>query len=151
MKKVKKVLKISLIVGTLLGVTYMVADRLSSSAKYHKEDIQMKKIEQSPQYKNGKFRNTAVWNLPSFGQNVSTLWEFVFAGAERSPKKPLPARKVDLEHFANPGGDQLNVTWLGHSSLMTNIDGYKYSPTRYSRNECRFLAPPALMATFPLI
>ncbi|MCP5104016.1 MAG: hypothetical protein GY950_11585 [bacterium] len=30
-----------------------------------------------------------------------------------------------MEQFNNPGGDQLNVTWLGHSSLMINIDGFK--------------------------
>jgi len=32
---------------------------------------------------------------------------------------------VGLSRFNNKGSDQLNVTWLGHSSLMINIDGYK--------------------------
>jgi L-ascorbate metabolism protein UlaG (beta-lactamase superfamily) len=37
----------------------------------------------------------------------------------------LPVKQVDLSHFNNQNNDQLNVTWLGHSSLMINIDGYK--------------------------
>ncbi len=32
---------------------------------------------------------------------------------------------MDLAPFNNKDSDQLNVTWLGHSSLMINIDGYK--------------------------
>jgi len=123
--RIKKVMKVSLIVGVLLGVAVMAADHLSSSAKYGKGDIRMKGIEQSLHYNNGKFRNAEAWKFPSFGEYASLFRELLFSGNERSPKRPLPVRDVNLEHFADMKGDGLNVTWLGHSSLMINIDGYK--------------------------
>ncbi|MBT8332606.1 MAG: MBL fold metallo-hydrolase [Deltaproteobacteria bacterium] len=61
----------------------------------------------------------------SFTEFASTTWEFLFAGNNRTPDTRLPVKQVDLSHFKKRGSDQLNATWLGHSSLMINIDGYK--------------------------
>ena len=81
MKRIKKVMKVSLIVVALLGVTVMAADHLSSSAKYGKGDIQMKRVEQSPQYKNGKFRNAEAWKRKTAiaaerDIKVFIIWEY---------------------------------------------------------------------------
>ncbi len=85
------------------------------------------------------------WEQPSFIEFLSTGWEFLFGGDQRTPDSLLPKKSVDLTHFENTGNDQLNVTWLGHSSLMINIDGYRimtdpvfeksvsfFGPTRYN-------------------
>jgi L-ascorbate metabolism protein UlaG (beta-lactamase superfamily) len=61
----------------------------------------------------------------SFTDIVSTTWDFLFISNHRTPDTELPVKPVDLSHFSTKGSDQLNVTWLGHSSLMINIDGYK--------------------------
>ena len=61
----------------------------------------------------------------SFTEFASTTWDFLFTSNHRTPDTELPVKPVDLSHFKNPDSDQLNVTWLGHSSLMINIDGYK--------------------------
>jgi L-ascorbate metabolism protein UlaG (beta-lactamase superfamily) len=148
--KLLKVMKISLIVSALIGVTIMTVNCLSSSAKYRKGDIKMNTIKNSPQYKNGKFRNDAAWKLPSLGQNLSTMWKVLFSRNQRTPKRNLPVRKVNLEHFNDPGGNQLNVTWLGHSSLMVNIDGYKILLDPVFSKRVSFFGPSRYNGDVPL-
>ena len=134
--------------NTLLGlmlILTMLSIHACTSATYHHEDVKMTKIEKSSQYKDGKFSNYHHWEQPSFGEYLSTGWDFLFRGDQRTPDGRLPRKMVDLTHFDNPGDNQLNVTWLGHSSLMINIDGYKimtdpvfeksvsfFGPTRYN-------------------
>ena len=83
------------------------------------------KIEGSPQYKDGKFNDMGNALDMSFTDYASTTWDFLFTRNHRTPDTELPVKQVDLSHFSNQSSDQLNVTWLGHSSLMINIDGYK--------------------------
>ncbi len=61
----------------------------------------------------------------SFTEYFSTTWEFLFSKNNRTPDTELPVKPVDLTYFNNRESGRLNVTWLGHSSLMINIDGYK--------------------------
>ena len=85
----KKLIIIGIIIA-IFGITIVLVDHLFSSAKYNKGDIQMKRIENSPQYKEGKFKNPAAWKQPSFGEYGSTLWDFIFGGNQRTPKKSPP-------------------------------------------------------------
>jgi L-ascorbate metabolism protein UlaG (beta-lactamase superfamily) len=55
----------------------------------------------------------------------TTTWKFFFTDNQRTPKGELPSHPVDLSQFTQSGDDQLRVTWLGHSSLMINIDGFR--------------------------
>lgn len=83
------------------------------------------KIIGSPEYKNGKSNDMGnVLNM-SFAEFASTTWEFLFTRNHRIPDRELPVKQVDLSHFNRKHSYQLNVTWLGHSTLMINIDGYK--------------------------
>jgi len=92
-----------------------------TSVMSHSDHTQPKKAENQHHYKNdvGKVLNM------SFAEYFSTTWEFIFTRNNRTPDTDLPRMQVDLSHFNNLNNDQLNVTWLGHSSLMINIDGYK--------------------------
>ncbi len=101
----------------------------------------MSEIEDSPHYKEGKFKNYVDWEQPSFGEYLSTGWEFLFGGDQRTPDGLLPQKTVDLKHFTDPGTDQLNVTWLGHSSLMINIDGYKIMTDPVFEKSVSFFGP----------
>ena len=82
-------------------------------------------IEASPEYKDGRFNNMENTLNMSFTEYFSTTWEFLFSKNNRTPDTELPVKPVDLTHFNNRDSGRLNVTWLGHSSLMINIDGYK--------------------------
>ena len=105
------------------------------------------KIEVSPQYEDGKFKDMGNALNMTFTDYAATTWDFLFTRNHRTPDTELPVKQVDLSHFNNKDRDQLNVTWLGHSSLMINIDGYKilidpvfekrisvFGPTRFNGN-----------------
>jgi L-ascorbate metabolism protein UlaG (beta-lactamase superfamily) len=138
----------------LIIVTAVILSALNihacSSAVYHRGDPQMKRIEDSPNYKEGKFRNYHDWEQPSFGEYLSTGWEFLFGGDQRTPESILPRKSVDLKHFSNSTPDQLNVTWLGHSSLMINIDGYKILTDPVFEKSVSFFGPSRYNGDVPV-
>jgi L-ascorbate metabolism protein UlaG (beta-lactamase superfamily) len=57
--------------------------------------------------------------------NESITWDSRSTSDDDTSDRNLPVKPVDLDHFSHPGNYQLNATWLGHSTLMINIDGYK--------------------------
>jgi L-ascorbate metabolism protein UlaG (beta-lactamase superfamily) len=108
------------------------------------------KIESSPQFKDGKFKDMGNALNMSFSDYASTTWEFLFTRNHRTPDTDLPVRSVDLSHFNNPGNDQLSVTWLGHSSLMINIDGYKILTDPVFEKRISVLGPTRFNGDVPL-
>ena len=121
-----------------------------SSAVYRKGDVRMGKIEDSPHYKDGKFKNDTDWVQPSFGEFLSTGWEFLFGGDQRTPENMLPRRTVDFNYFTASDTNQLTVTWLGHSSLMINIDGYRIMTDPVFEKSVSFFGPSRYNGDVPL-
>jgi L-ascorbate metabolism protein UlaG (beta-lactamase superfamily) len=109
----------------LTGAAVMSFFQPTTSAVSTTDPTLSSKIERSPQYKDGKFvGNINTLNM-SLADYASTTWDFLFTRNARTPDTELPFKPVDLTYFNRPGKGQLSVTWLGHSSLMINIDGYK--------------------------
>lgn len=81
---------------------------------------------------------------------ASTAWDFFFKENDRRPDRALPVHPVDLSHFNRSGADQLNVTWLGHSSLMINIDGYKVLTDPVFEKKVSILGPTRFNGDVPL-
>lgn len=105
-----------------LGISVLFAGNSCSSVSY---ESNRQKIENSPQFNNGKFRNPEKWLQPPFLEMLSTSWDFLMTDNNREPKHELPRLVSDLSGYNQHGENRLNVTWLGHSSLLINIDGYK--------------------------
>jgi len=148
-KKVIKIMKINMIGIFLIGVTAMVFNHACSAAKYSTGDIKVETIKRSSQYKDGKFQNYEKWE-PSFLKMSSSLWDFVFKNGERTPDAALPRQNVNLEHFTNTDTNQLNVTWLGHSSLMINIDGFKIMTDPVFEKKVSIVGPSRYNGEVPL-
>ena len=87
--------------------------------------VSLKELSHSPQFKDGRFNGQTEVMHMSAGDFLSGTWEYLFNDNARTPDRQLPVKAVNLSHFTNTNRKQLNVTWLGHSSLMINIDGYK--------------------------
>ena len=87
--------------------------------------LQSDRINKSPQFREGKFRNVNEWIMPPMYKQLGLFWDFIFEGKQRKPNKVLPYKQVDLSYFNGVSKNNLNATWLGHSSLMINIDGHK--------------------------
>ena len=79
----------------------------------------------TPLQGNETFNDRANALNMSITEYATATWDFLFAGKNRKPNTELPLNQVDMSHFNNPGSNQLSSTWIGHSSLLINIDGYK--------------------------
>ncbi len=152
MNKIQKskndnVYRISLLVILLIISGFNPA---CSSGRNTVRERNMNKIEQSPQYQDGKFYNMKEWKQPSFVDGLSTGWKFLFGGDQRTPDIELPRQQADLRYFNDSGSDQLNVTWLGHSSLMINIDGYKILTDPVLEKKITFFGPSRFNGEVPV-
>ena len=79
------------------------------------------RAEASPQYRDGRFRNA----LPTLrdGASVGTFWEFAVGGSDfRRPGQAVPVVFPTAASLAAPA-PSWRVTWLGHSTLLVQVDG----------------------------
>src|SRR5690606_3718706 len=84
----------------------------------------LERIENSPNYKNGRFQNLEDTPDLTEGANMLTvLWSFLFTKTPRQvPVAPIPSVKTDL-HQLNADTDAL--VWFGHSSYFMQVGGRK--------------------------
>ena len=73
--------------------------------------------------KGKKFLNTIPTDAAGFGKLIPILKEYLHNEAENIPKKQLGPFKTDISVYATPPESGLRITWLGHSSLLIEIDG----------------------------
>lgn len=86
----------------------------------------LERMQASPQWADGEFENPEpLWN-----DGWGMIRGMFSASEHRSPETPLPVVDVDPARFSTPPSTGLRVTWLGHSTLLIEIDG------------CRFLTDP---------
>jgi L-ascorbate metabolism protein UlaG (beta-lactamase superfamily) len=146
----KKIINKKVLISVVITILTTVLIHACSSTIYRKGEAQMNKIEDSPNYSEGKFKNYHDWEQPSFGEYLSTGWDFLFGGDQRTPDGLLPRESVDLKYFTDSGKDQLNVTWLGHSSLMINIDGYRILTDPVFEKSVSFFGPSRYNGDVPV-
>jgi L-ascorbate metabolism protein UlaG (beta-lactamase superfamily) len=143
-----KLIKISISIITAVALLQCV--NTNTPVESVSDDSPQNKIIGSPNYENGRFNDMGNALNMSFTDFVSTTWDFLFASNHRTPDTKLPFKQVNLSHFENKGSDQLNVTWLGHSSLMINIDGYKILTDPVFEKRISILGPTRFNGDVPL-
>ncbi len=84
-----------------------------------------------------------------YDQASAMLWganmqERVAAG------KVIPRCEVNISHFNYPGRRHLSATWLGHSSLLINIDGYRIITDPVFSYKLTFFGPERYNGELPL-
>ena len=134
----------------LAGLVILSGYQACSSWAFGNGGARMERMENSPQYREGKFRNAVEWKQPSLWKSLSMIPEFFFAENQRTPEAPLPVRRVDLREFGRPGRGRLNATWLGHSSLMINIDGFRLLSDPVFEKKVSFFGPTRFNGEVPL-
>jgi L-ascorbate metabolism protein UlaG (beta-lactamase superfamily) len=82
--------------------------------------LRLERTRASAQYANGRFRNPGGASLG--GMSLPVLGEFLFKRNPRKPPGPLPLVRPH-ETWASPVSSGLRVTWLGHSTVLLEIDG----------------------------
>ncbi|MGP1500620.1 MAG: MBL fold metallo-hydrolase [Bergeyella cardium] len=101
-----------LIVGIVLFLNTPKFGKLPSGER-------LKRIEASPNYKNGKFVNLEhTPQLTSDKSFIQSLYEYLFKKAKSSkPTTKVPAEKTNLSNIPNN-----SMVWFGHSSYFIRLD-----------------------------
>jgi L-ascorbate metabolism protein UlaG (beta-lactamase superfamily) len=84
--------------------------------------LRLERARASAQFERGKFRNSSGAAAKIEGSSLAVMGEFFFRRGKRTPPGPLP---VDRPHeaWSRPGSTGLRVTWLGHSTVLLELDG----------------------------
>jgi L-ascorbate metabolism protein UlaG (beta-lactamase superfamily) len=91
--------------------------------------LRRERIEASPRYRDGKIHNTepllsTLKPGQTLGQRFGIVSEFVRGGPGRFPDVELPVENP-LAAWARPAETGLRATWLGHSTVLLEIDGVR--------------------------
>lgn len=112
------------------------------------------RMEASPQWDDGVFENPQpLWN-----DMLGSITAAFDPEPHGSPERTPPYVQVGPERFDDPPGTGLRVTWLGHSTLLVEIDGHRFltdpvwgertSPVRWLGPQ-RWYPPPLEMEDVP--
>jgi L-ascorbate metabolism protein UlaG (beta-lactamase superfamily) len=78
----------------------------------------------SKQFRDGKFHNTSGATADLHGPSGAVMWDFFTGRRKRAPKGPLPIANP-LDTWKTTPSSGLRVTWLGHSTLLLEIDSVR--------------------------
>jgi L-ascorbate metabolism protein UlaG (beta-lactamase superfamily) len=70
-----------------------------------------------------KYINVIPTDEAGFGKMIPILREYIGNKAENSPRKPIGPFKTDVTIFNDAPKSGLRITWVGHSSILIEIDG----------------------------
>jgi L-ascorbate metabolism protein UlaG (beta-lactamase superfamily) len=113
----------------------------------------------SPAWSGGRFRNVAPGSgKAGFAEVGRMFWSH--RKDRRKPREPLPVVLVRADVLGGPPAQQLQVTWLGHSTALIEIDGLRLltdpvlsaraSPVPFAGPK-RFTPPALTVAQLPPI
>ncbi|MEV6264686.1 MBL fold metallo-hydrolase [Streptomyces sp. NPDC051784] len=89
------------------------------------EGVRMERIRNSPNFADGVFRNPeGTRTRPSIPMiEFAKIYFRKEERARRAPVGTVPVHATTLADLSGPPASGLRVTWLGHSSVLTEIDG----------------------------
>ncbi|WAX76748.1 MBL fold metallo-hydrolase [Streptomyces sp. KMM 9044] len=86
----------------------------------------MARIRRSPHYRDGVFQNPggpARSRPPGSSRDLAKTYFDKETRSRRAPHHPLPVHAGTLADLARPPASGLRLTWMGHSSVLVEIDG----------------------------
>jgi len=105
----------------LLAATgYLYVDSYSPTG-HNPSGVAFDRAQQSPQYGEGRFVNRLPTNQPQLGPIMKAYWN---NQAVTEPAGELPVLFRSKRDFPVQA-PELRVTWLGHSTLLIEIDGHR--------------------------
>lgn len=117
------------------------------------------RIQRSPNYRDGAFRNPVEESqLVRKPSNRGMLRRWLGGHEQRVPPGPMPIVKLTKADFAKPPASGLRATWLGHSTVLVEIDGARilFDPVWARRaspssliGPRRFFPPPLALEDLP--
>ncbi|MFK7984688.1 MAG: MBL fold metallo-hydrolase [Sandaracinaceae bacterium] len=80
------------------------------------------RMEASSQWADGVFENPE----PLYNDTWGMITEGLDSSDYASPSEPIPYERVPASRFETPPATGLRITWLGHSTLLIEIDGHRF-------------------------
>ena len=106
------------IIVTLIGSTAWL-DALGGTPRGDR----LARMQRSPNYRDGRFRNTEPTDLALKGGVGKMLRQWLLGREQRTPPGPMPIVTLTGAAFAEPPASGLRATWLGHATVLVEIDG----------------------------
>jgi hypothetical protein len=90
------------------------------------DGARLERIKASPLWDGDRFRNVhpLIPGLRDPTASMPTIREFLCGAERRVPRGPLPSVNP-LESWGKPSATGLRATWLGHSTVLIEIDGHR--------------------------
>lgn len=90
------------------------------------EGARLERMRASPRWLGDRFRNVHAIppGLRDPNASMPSLSDFLCGGERRVPRGPLPAMNP-LDSWRKPPSSGLRATWLGHSTVLIEIDGLR--------------------------
>ncbi|WP_333745346.1 MBL fold metallo-hydrolase [Streptomyces sp. IBSBF 2950] len=88
----------------------------------------MERIRRSPHFANGVFVNPEGAQIRPSGGAAAEMAKSWFRKDERVRRAPaglIPVHATTLADLASPPASGLRITWMGHSSVLAEIDGHR--------------------------
>ncbi|MER5974460.1 MBL fold metallo-hydrolase [Streptomyces sp. NPDC002055] len=87
----------------------------------------LERIRRSPQYADGQFRNPVPTRTMLPGSTMPMLRTQLSRAdrARRYPTGPVPVHRPTAAEWGGPPASGLRLTWMGHSSVLAEIDGHR--------------------------
>jgi L-ascorbate metabolism protein UlaG (beta-lactamase superfamily) len=87
-------------------------------------EIRQERVAACPRWDGERFRNTTPMTRGDPGVPMPKVSEFICGGERRVPLAPLPAMNP-LESWTHSPQSGLRATWLGHSTVLLEMDGWR--------------------------
>jgi len=146
MSPIKKFLSLFGIVILALALSASFLDSFGGSSSGDR----LARIKRAPNFNGNKFINTLSTPIANSYNFPKLAWAYVFGGEEREPRNAVTTIETDPNWFKPLSGDELSVTWLGHSTLILEIDGQRFITDPIFSDRCSpftFMGPSRF---FPL-
>lgn len=110
------------------------------------------RMQRSPNYRDGQFHNSDTTKLGVEGSAWESMKRWLFGPEQRHPPAPIPVVALTSASFERPPASGLRATWLGHSTVLVEIDGMRilFDPVWAKRASPSALVGPRRFFDVPL-
>ena len=84
----------------------------------------LQRMQQSARFADGQFHNSVATPMGMNGEASATIFDYLSGGQERVPKTPPPVHQPQPSSLVPSSQDGLRIHWMGHSSMLIEIDGH---------------------------
>lgn len=137
---------ITIFIAGVCIMTFIGACTLSEpeETQHSKSSIMKKPERQSPSIA------AEVMNKMTIKEHIEMYWKFFFEKGEKTPTVPLPQQQVELDKLFDGKNTDLKVSWLGHSCLLMNIDGYSILTDPIFERKVSLIGPARFNENLPV-